>query len=172
MREKVHPSLCALVTLYAQRGLACSPDSIDNLISLIWPNLAEIKAFAYKHIAWMHASLHAWVNFCAQRCLACSPDSIDTLISLIWPNLAKIWACACKKIVRSCWIKCLDKSAMFYWFNGYFDIYHLTQFGLARQKILCINAGMCAFLRACAQTSESWPTCPQILQSPIFLQKT
>ena len=46
--EKVHTSLFAWVALYAQRGQACSPDSMDSLISLIWPNLAEILACAFK----------------------------------------------------------------------------------------------------------------------------
>ena len=45
--EKVHTSLFAWVTLYAQRGQAYSPDSMDSLISLIWPNLAEILACAF-----------------------------------------------------------------------------------------------------------------------------
>ena len=46
--EKVHTSLFPWVALYAQRGQVCSPDSMDSLISLIWPNLAEIWACAFK----------------------------------------------------------------------------------------------------------------------------
>ena len=60
----MHTSLCARVKFCAQRGPACSPDSIDILISLIWPKLAELWALAHKHIACMHASLPAWVNLC------------------------------------------------------------------------------------------------------------
>ena len=92
----IHTNLCAGV-ICAQTGPACSPDSIDTLISLIQPNLAEIWACVCKHIVCMHASLRAQVKLCVQRGLACS-DSIDILISLIQPNLAVIWACACKHI--------------------------------------------------------------------------
>ena len=91
--------LACLIKLCAQRGLACSPYSIDTLISLIQPNLAEIWACACKHIGCMHTSLRALVDLCAQKDPACYPDSIDTLISLIQSNLADIWACACKHIV-------------------------------------------------------------------------
>ena len=94
----IHASLCALVKLCAQRSPACSLDSIDTLISLIWPNLAEIWASAQKYIGCMHTRLHAGVKLCAQRGLAFSPGSIDILISLIWPNLAEIWAQAPKQI--------------------------------------------------------------------------
>ena len=44
-------SLCAQVKLWAKRGPAYSPDSIDTLISLIRPNVAEIWACAIKYIA-------------------------------------------------------------------------------------------------------------------------
>ena len=81
-----------------QTGLACSQDSIYTLISLIWPNLAEICSYACKHIGCMNASLHAQDEICAQKGRACSPDSIDVLICLIQSNLAEIWACACKLI--------------------------------------------------------------------------
>ena len=86
----VHP--CAWVMLCAHICLACFPDSIDTLISLIWPNFTEIWACAHKHKVCMHASLHAWVILSAQTDPMCSPDSIDTLISLIQHNLAEIWA--------------------------------------------------------------------------------
>ena len=76
-------SLRARVDLCAQKDLACYPDSIDTLISLIQSNLAEIWACAHKHIGCMHAGLRAWVDLCAQKDPACYPDSIDTLISLI-----------------------------------------------------------------------------------------
>ena len=79
----MHASLCAWGDLYAPKGLACYPDSIDTLIFLIQPNLAVIWAQARKHIVCMHTSLCAWVKFCAQRGPAYSPESIDTLISLI-----------------------------------------------------------------------------------------
>ena len=82
-----------------QIGLACSPDSIYILISLIWPHLSEIWACARKHITCMHASLHAQVKLCGQTGPACSPDDIDTLIFLIWSNLAEIGAPAHQKIV-------------------------------------------------------------------------
>ena len=71
----------------------CSPDSKDTLISLIWPNSADIWACACKHIGCMHNSLCALVGISAQKGLACSPDSKDTLISLIPFNVAEIWAC-------------------------------------------------------------------------------
>ena len=58
-------SLHAQVDLCAQNDLACYPDSIDTLISLIRSNLAEILACARKHIGCMHASLHAQVDLCA-----------------------------------------------------------------------------------------------------------
>ena len=95
----MHTSLRASVKLCAQRVPAFSPDPIVTLISLIWPNLAEIYACACKHIGCMHAGLHAWVTLCAQRGPACSPDSIDTLISLIWPDLAEILAKAHQKVM-------------------------------------------------------------------------
>ena len=79
----MHASLHARNEVCAQKGWACSPDSIDTMTSLIQPNLAEILAFARKHIGCMHANLRAWVNLCAQRGQECSPDSIYTLISLI-----------------------------------------------------------------------------------------
>ena len=79
----MHASLCALVTLCAQTGLASSPESIDTFIYLIRPNLTKIWSPAYKNIAIMHASLHAQVELWAQTGLACYPYSIDTLISLI-----------------------------------------------------------------------------------------
>merc|ERR1711954_146696 len=59
--------MCAWGELGAQKGLACYPDSVDTLISLMQPNLAEIWACECKHIACMHVSLHDWVKFCAQR---------------------------------------------------------------------------------------------------------
>ena len=62
----MHASLCALVKLCAQRGPACAPDSIDTLISLIQPNLAEIWACAHKHIGCMHAGSHAWAYISAK----------------------------------------------------------------------------------------------------------
>ena len=62
----MHSSLCTQVTLCAQIGPACSPDSIDTLIPLIQPNLAKIYACAHKHIVCMHASFHAMVTLCAQ----------------------------------------------------------------------------------------------------------
>ena len=92
-------SVHAQVVLCAQKGLVCSPDSIDTLISWIPSKLAEIWACAQKHIGCMHATLHAWGEVCAQRGLAWPPDSIYTLISLIHSNLAEIWACARKHIV-------------------------------------------------------------------------
>ena len=79
----MHASLHARVIVYAQIGTVCSPDSIDTLIALILPNLAEMLACARKHIVCLHPSLHAQVKLCAQRGLACSPDSMDILISLI-----------------------------------------------------------------------------------------
>ena len=90
--------LCAWVTLWAHTGPVCSPDSIDTLISLILPNLADIWACAHKHIGCMHATLRARGEVCAQKGWACFPDSLDTLISLIHSNLAEIWAHACKHI--------------------------------------------------------------------------
>ena len=66
----MHTSLRAHVKLCAQRGLACSPDSIDILISLIRPNFAEIWACVCKHIAFMHAGLCAQIILCVQRGLA------------------------------------------------------------------------------------------------------
>ena len=87
------------VKLFVQTWKACSPDSIDTFISLIWPNLAEIWACAHKHNACMRTSLCASIELFAQTGLACSPDSEDTLISLIQPNLTEIWACAHQKIV-------------------------------------------------------------------------
>ena len=92
----MHTSFRAPVILFAQRGLAFSPDSIDTLISLIQPKLAEIWACACKHIGCMHASLCAQGEVYAQNGQDCSPDSIDTLISLIHYNLAEIWAYAHK----------------------------------------------------------------------------
>ena len=79
----MYARLCSWGDLCAQKGLACFPDSIDTLISLIQPNLVEIWAHARKHIACMHTSLHAQVKVCAQRGPACSPGCIDILISLI-----------------------------------------------------------------------------------------
>ena len=81
-----------LVKLCAQRGPACSPDSIDILISLIRPNLAEIWACACKHTACMHTSLPTQVILFAQGGPAWSPNSVDTLISLFQPKLPEIWA--------------------------------------------------------------------------------
>ena len=89
----MHANLHDRVDLCAQKDPACSPDSIDNLISLIRPNLAEIWACARKHLGCLHTSLHARCDLCAQRGPAYYPDSIDTFISLIRPNLAEIWAC-------------------------------------------------------------------------------
>ena len=97
----MHPSLHARGEVYAQKGQACFPDSIDTLISLIRPNLAEQWACACKHIGCKHASLRTRVEVCAQRGLACSPDSIGVLISLIRTHLAEIWACACKHSVHA-----------------------------------------------------------------------
>merc|ERR1711954_556700 len=88
--------LGARVVLCAQKDLACYPDSIDTLISLIRSYLADIWACARKHIGCMHASLHARVVLCAQKDLACYPDSIDILIYLIRSDLAEIWAFARK----------------------------------------------------------------------------
>ena len=88
----MHISLHAQGEVCTQKGWDCPLDSIDTLISLILPNLAEIWACACKHIGCMHASLRARVTLCAQRGPACSPDSIDALISLIRPNLGEIWA--------------------------------------------------------------------------------
>ena len=88
----MHTSFHARVDLGAQKDLACYPDSIDILISLIRSNLAEIWACACKHIGCMHASLRARVDLCAQKDPACYPDSINTLISLIRFNLAEILA--------------------------------------------------------------------------------
>ena len=79
----MHASLCALVKLCAQRSPACSPDSIDTLISLIQLNLADVWALAHKNIACKHANLSDQVKLCAYRGPACPPDSIDILISLI-----------------------------------------------------------------------------------------
>ena len=79
----MHASLCAWVKLCAQRGPACSPDSINTLISLIWPNLAEIWACAHKYIGCIHASLRAQGDLCAKKSLVCYHDSMETLISLI-----------------------------------------------------------------------------------------
>ena len=79
----MHASLRAPVDLCAQKDLACYPDSIDTLISLILSNLAEIWACACKHIGCLHASLRALVDLCAQKDPACHLDSIDTFISLI-----------------------------------------------------------------------------------------
>ena len=87
---------CVLGSNYvcAQSGPACSADSIDTLISLIQPRLAEIWACVCKHIVCMYASLHALVKLCAKSGPTCPLDSIDTLISLIQPNLAhSIFAC-------------------------------------------------------------------------------
>ena len=44
----IHASLCAGDILCAKTGLACSPGSMDTLIFLIRPNLADIWAFAHK----------------------------------------------------------------------------------------------------------------------------
>ena len=85
----MHGSLPAQNKLCAQTGPVCSPYSIDTLISLIPPSLAEIWFRARKHIACMHSSLHAWGVLYAQTGLALSPDSIDTLISLIRLSLAE-----------------------------------------------------------------------------------
>ena len=79
----MYSNLCAQVTLCAQRGLACFPDSTDTLISLIHSSLAEICACARKHKARMQESLRVHVKLCAQTGPACFPDSEDTLISLI-----------------------------------------------------------------------------------------
>ena len=116
----MHASLHTWVDLCAQKDTACYHDSIDTLISLIPSNLAEICAFAHKHIGCMRASLRAQVDLCAQKDLACYPDSIDTLISLIWSNLAEIWACACKHIgcmhanLRACIDLCPQKDPACY----------------------------------------------------------
>ena len=44
----IHASLCAGDILCAKTGLACSPGSIDAMIFLIRPNLADIWACAHK----------------------------------------------------------------------------------------------------------------------------
>ena len=75
-----------------------TPESIDTLIFLIRPNLAEIWACAHKDLGCMRASLHAQVKLCAQTGPACFPDSIDNLIFLIRHDLAEILACAHKHI--------------------------------------------------------------------------
>ena len=77
----MHASLHAQVDLCAQKDLACYPDSIDTLISLIQSNLADIWACAHKHIGCMYARLNARVELCAQKDPACYPDSIDTFNS-------------------------------------------------------------------------------------------
>ena len=79
----MHASLHAWGDLYAKKGLACYPDSIDTLIPLIRSNLAEIRACARKHIGCMHVSLCAWDEVYAQKGWASSPYTTDTLISLI-----------------------------------------------------------------------------------------
>ena len=97
-------TLCACSELCAQLGLEGSPYSKDTLISLIWPNFAEIWSHACKHISCMNASLHAWVVLYIQTGKTYSPNSINALIFLIWPNLAEIWACARRHIA------CIDAS--------------------------------------------------------------
>ena len=63
----MHASLHAWIKLCAWRGPACSSDSIDTLISLIRPNLAEIWACARNHIGCMHARLCAWSEFLLRK---------------------------------------------------------------------------------------------------------
>ena len=86
----MHAHLCAWAELCVQKCPVCSPDSIDTLIFLIQPNLAEIWSYVPKHKVCMHASLHAWVLLCYQTGPACSPDSINNLFLMIQPNLAEI----------------------------------------------------------------------------------
>ena len=74
----MHATLHALVKLCADPSPACSPDSIDALISLIGPNLDEIMACACKHIGYMHTSLPAQGEVCTRKGQACPPESIDT----------------------------------------------------------------------------------------------
>ena len=84
----MHTSLRAPVKLCAQRGPACFSDSIYTLISLMKPNLADIWAYACKHIGCKHAGTCAPGEVCAQIGQACSPDFTDALISLFHSNLA------------------------------------------------------------------------------------
>ena len=82
-------NLCALVQLCAQICPACSPDSIDTLISLI--KCTQVQSMHVCYLVCLGQIMYSGRS-------TCSPGSIDTFISLIWPNLAKIWACACKNI--------------------------------------------------------------------------
>ena len=62
----MHATLHAWV-ICAQTGPECSPDSIDTLMFLIRPNLAEIWACAHERIVCMHTSLSAQGDLCAQK---------------------------------------------------------------------------------------------------------
>ena len=53
---------CMLRLYYVLTGPACSHHSVDTLTFLIQPNLAEIWAYACKHIGCMHGSFHAQVK--------------------------------------------------------------------------------------------------------------
>ena len=154
----MHASLDGQVKLCALTCQACSPDSKDTFISLIWPNLAEIWACAHKHIVCMQKSLHAWFVKCTQIGLVCSPDSIDTLLSLIRPNLAEIWALAHKHIVcmhasLRAWVKiCTQRGPAC---SKNILISDPTQFG--QDMGLCTQAhSMHAQVILCAQRGLSW----------------
>ena len=56
----------ASVMLCAQICPVCFPNSIDTLISLIQPNLAELWSRAYKHIQCMIAGLRAPSEVCVE----------------------------------------------------------------------------------------------------------
>ena len=150
----MHASLCAWVMLCAQICSACFLDSIDTLISLIWPNLADIWSHACKHIGYMHAILLAWVVLCAQTGLVCFPYSIDTLIFLFLPNFAcKHKACMHASLLAN--VKFVLRNGMLFWFHIHFDLSDLTKFGwdigpctqaysVHACKLVCFGQIMCS----------------------------
>ena len=132
----IHASLCAWVTLCAQRSLVCSPDSIDTLISLIWLNLAEIWAYACKHIARMHASLQAWGKImCSERYSMFSWFHRYLDLSKLTKFGQDIGLCTQAHSVHACQlacsvqIMCSERSRVFSWFHIYLDISYWTQCG-------------------------------------------
>ena len=154
-----HKLACLGQIMCSERS-ACSLDSIDILISLIWPPLAEIWACAHKHTVCMHSSLRAQVIICAQKGATWSPDSVDTLISLMWPNLVR--NIACMHISLRAWVK-LGFQIGLACSPDSIDILislirpHLAEiWACARKHTVCMHSSLHAQVILCAQKGPAW----------------